>query len=139
VSKHVEIVRRAYEAWNSGDFAQAMIDLDDQVIWQIPDNIVEQGSYQGHSELLAASEDFRSLFEDLSAEVERLIDAGEDRVVAVIRFQGRGATSGAPVQGSSLDAHVWTFEGDKVVHVRMHNGTDVLDELGIAGRPADDA
>ena len=40
-------------------------------------------------------------FDDYSFQVERLIDAGRDRVVALVRQAGTGKESGVPVGGGA--------------------------------------
>jgi ketosteroid isomerase-like protein len=48
---------------------------------------------------------------------EELIDAG-DKVLAWIRFSGKGITSGTPVEMEQ--AQIWTFRDGKVVRVEEY-------------------
>jgi ketosteroid isomerase-like protein len=80
-----------------------------------------QGAYE-----LAA--DLWETLPDYGLAVEEIIDRG-DRVVAVLRISGTGASSGAPV--SQQVAFVWTFEGGKIV--RGKSFTSRAEALEAAG------
>jgi ketosteroid isomerase-like protein len=62
-------------------------------------------------------------WEELVADVHELIDVGE-RVVALVRFRGRSATTGMALDGVSVDGQVWTFRAGRVVSVEMYSGTE---------------
>jgi ketosteroid isomerase-like protein len=53
--------------------------------------------YHGHDGIRSFWEMFWAAWADSSAPIERLIDVGDDRVVALFRLQGRGLESGAVV------------------------------------------
>jgi ketosteroid isomerase-like protein len=55
-------------------------------------------SYVGREGVREAVENFTEAWEDLSFEPVEFIDAGEERVVAVIANRGRGRGSGAPME-----------------------------------------
>ena len=67
---------------------------------------------EGFSELLTTwTEDF----DDFEQETEAIIDADNDRVVAITRNHGTGKGSGAPVELRT--AQVFTLEADRIVRV----------------------
>jgi len=93
----VELTRQAYEAWNEGD-------LD----WML-DHMTEDFEFQpglGFSDLDAVirgkegwrrfAETWREAWEDITVRVER-IEELDDRVVALLTFDGRGRGSGVEV------------------------------------------
>jgi ketosteroid isomerase-like protein len=68
-------------------------------------------------------------FEDWSFRVERLIDAGEDRVVALTHQSGTGKGSGVPV-----DLHhgsVFELEDGRITRMRIYG--DAREALEAAG------
>ena len=127
--ENVETARRAVDALNRRDLAA----LDS--LWS------EDGEL--HSRL-AASEGhvFRGqqgirdyfvwldeAFEEFRSEVVEIIDAGEDRVVALLTFSARGKASGV-----SLDQPfgiVLTFQGERIA--RADSYFDRVDALEAAG------
>jgi hypothetical protein len=88
--ENVEIVRRGIEY-----FLQT-----DEHLWETIDSEVEihehdlpdAGVYRGHAGWLKWEDHFDSAWEDITVEPEEYIDAGEEKVVTVLRFiaEGRG-------------------------------------------------
>jgi uncharacterized protein len=129
--ENVELVRRAYEAWNRGDFDAAAEYLDPEIEWRTPPNIPEAGTWHGRDEVGERVAAFLESWEELHAGVEELIDAG-DRVVALVRFSGRGRGTGLAVEGTSVDATVWTLREGKAVRIEMYGGTaEALEAVGL--------
>jgi ketosteroid isomerase-like protein len=107
--ENVELTRQAYEAWNTGD-------LD----WML-DHMTEDFEFQpglGFSDLNAVirgeegwrrfSETWREAWEDITVTVERIEDL-DDRILALLTFDGRGRGSGVEV--SLRVGHVATVRG----------------------------
>jgi ketosteroid isomerase-like protein len=130
-SENVDIVRRAYAAWNEGR-PETVIDLlDPQIEWHLPPNLPESGTWHGPDEIVRGLRGLSESWDELQAEVQEVLDAG-DRVVALIRFQGRAAITGLDLEGAGVDAHLWTLRDGRAIDVRMYNGSrDALREAGI--------
>ena len=133
--ENIEVVRRAYEAWNAGDFDAAAELLDPGVEWRMHPSIPETGTYQGIDEVSRRLEDFMQSWEEFRVEVEELIDAG-DRVVALTRFSGKSKGLGLELSGAAVDAQVWTFRDRRVIQVWMYSGTaEALEAVGLPDAP----
>jgi len=130
--ENVEVVRRAYEAWNRGDLDTAFEFLDPDVEVSAPANLPEAGMFHGRDEMRRwVEEQLLPILEDVRAEPERFLDAG-DRVVVFVRYFGRGTASGIEVTGANVDAHVWTLRGGRACRLEMHQGTDTaLEAVGL--------
>jgi hypothetical protein len=60
------------------------------------------------------------------------LDAG-DRVVAFVRYSGRGRESGIEIAGMGTDAQVWTLRNGKALRVELYGGTsDALEAAGLS-------
>ena len=103
--ENVEIVRGLYEEWDAGlergDFG-ANFDLEalaDDYEWIVPEGF-EGGRtvWRGREEFVEFFRTWTEDFEDWSVRVERLIDAGDDRVVALTLQSATGKESGARVE-----------------------------------------
>ena len=113
----VEIVRRVYEAAAQRDSETVLALYDPEVEL---DNtrlgiVGTVGVYHGHEGLRRFFSIWHEAWESVDYEVEELIDAGDDQVVAVVTRHGRGRSSGADVE-----LHVvllWTVRVGKVVRV----------------------
>ena len=108
---NVEIVRRLYEAMNDQD-AGAAIELTDPDVEWVADPRLGMGPLLGRDAVIGFFQDQANTFEDLSVEVERLSEAG-DNVLAFLRVTGRGRASGAAIDISI--GHVWVLRDGAVV------------------------
>jgi ketosteroid isomerase-like protein len=79
----------------------------------------------------AAISDALPQFEDWSLGVERLIDAGQDRVVAFTYQSGTGRESGVPVEFKV--GAVWELQEGRVVRLRSYlSHDDALEAAGLS-------
>ena len=127
----VELTRQAYEAWNDGD-------LD----WLL-DHMTEDFEFRpglGFSDIDAVvrgkdgwrrfSEMWREAWEDITVSVERIEDL-DDRIVALLTFDGRGKGSGVEV--SIHVGHVATVREGQVSKLTSIAGWDeALEALGLS-------
>ncbi len=119
MSTNLEVVQAAYDAFKRQD-AEALIALSHPDIEfggsaAAPDNL-----YRGHDGIRKYMADIDGAFgHEWNADVERIAEAGQDRVVIVARIFGPGKG------GLPLDlhlAHVWELEDGK-----LRRGTVYLD------------
>jgi ketosteroid isomerase-like protein len=124
---NTDLIRNGYDAWNRGDVDGVMAVLDPAVEWQGYAHLPESGTLSGRAEVRAWLERFLEAWEELEIELTELIESGE-RVVALVRFHALGKGSGARVEGG-VDAHVWTVRDNRVVAVKLYQGTrEALEE-----------
>ena len=129
-AQNVEIVRRAYEAFNIDDPEAAIALLDPDVEWTLPAHFPDAETWHGRDRVVEGLRSMAASFDSLNLEVHELIDAG-DRVVALVHIQGRASVTGLDLSGMGVDGHIWTLRDGRVVAVRMYGGTgDALAEIG---------
>jgi ketosteroid isomerase-like protein len=130
---NLDLVRRAYEAWNRGDLEGTFDLFDPEVEVSAPRGFPEAGTYRGRAAVRQwMEEQLLPAFEQVRVEPERFLDAGE-QVVVFVRYFGRGKASGAEVRGSIVDAHVVTVRGGKVQTLQMYQGTEeALEAAGLS-------
>jgi uncharacterized protein len=135
--ENLEIVRRAYDAWNKGDLETAFEFLDPDVEVSVPPDFPEAGTYRRRGEVRHwVAEQLLPFLEEVRAEPERFLDAG-DQVVVFVRYFGRGKASGIEVRGAVVDAHVWTLRDGKVQKLQMYQGTEeALEAVGLSEQDA---
>jgi uncharacterized protein len=128
-SENVEIVRRAYEAFNSGDADTAMELLDPDVEWSLPAHFPDAETWRGREQVEKGLRARAASWSSLNIEVRELIDAG-DKVVALVRIRGQAEITGIDLSGNE-DGHVWTLRDGRAVSVHMYGGTsEALAEVG---------
>jgi ketosteroid isomerase-like protein len=87
----VELVRRFVVV----DLDEAMGYLDVEIVW----NPVEERPKFGRDAVRASLERWEGEWDDYQAIPEELVDLGDGRVLATVRFVGRGRGSGIPIDG----------------------------------------
>ncbi len=87
--ENVAVMRRAYEAFNTGDVETLNELFDDDAAWHLPGRSSYADDYQGREAILTY---FGQLAEQTGgtfrAELQELYSAGDDRVVGIQRSTG---------------------------------------------------
>lgn len=127
-TERLELVKRGYEAWNSGDRSWVLEHMSEDVEWISPPEDPDPGTYRGHEGVEQFWAQWRAAVGQLRFTAEETIEAG-DHVVVVARRSGRGETSGLEVSDQVIQ--VFTFEGEKCVLVReYYDRAKALREIG---------
>ena len=122
--ENVEIVRHLLEAFEvgaeRGDFGvmwdTGAVAADAE--WVALPEMMERRSYIGREGFVEFMGRWTEDFEEYSNEMERLMDAGDDRVVGLFTQSGTGKGSGAPVvQGYAV---IYDLQGGQVVRARAY-------------------
>ena len=93
--ENVEILRRAYDAFNRGDLDMLASEFyDPQVEWQTSREDPDAATHRGREAVRRYFDQWLESFEGLHADVEEYIDASNDRVFTWVRWTGRGRESG---------------------------------------------
>jgi ketosteroid isomerase-like protein len=118
--ENIEIVRDAFVAYNRGDL-DAFLDeyCADDIDYRAAEGALDDhGPIQGKDGLRAFMQDWLDMFDDFKAEPVELIEAGEDKVIAVVRISGRAKLSG--VETDLTYAELWTLRDGKVAWGRQY-------------------
>jgi hypothetical protein len=111
--ENVELVRRAYDAFNRGDaegmFADVAPELEYIATGAIPG---AGGVYRGTEQFGQFLDRWWGEFHETHVEVHELIDAG-NQVLASLTFRGRGKQSGVETNWSLWQ--LWTLRDGKAV------------------------
>jgi uncharacterized protein len=126
---NVEVVRGMIDAFNHGDFEASLAYLDEDVEWHDPPDVPGAGVHRGPDEVRRWFARWLGAWENYTARVEELIDAG-DRVVVVHHERGRGRGSGVEVANRS--ANVFDMSCGKIVRRRpFPDRSQALDAVGL--------
>ena len=126
--ENVELVRHAYEAFLRGDFAASLakwhpdVEMDGR-------NLPDGGVYRGHEGILEHLTRWANMWEDWRVELDRFIDAGDDRVVALTHERGRNKATGMELD--ALHAELYTVRDGQIV--RWQGFSDRSEALKAAG------
>jgi ketosteroid isomerase-like protein len=127
-SENARILRRGYEAFNSGDFEAVTELMHADIEWtrsgQAPD-----------PEPLRGVEAIRSwmqpdIFEDQHAEIVEIIENGE-RIFVDLLFRVRAGGSSVEIENRGF--HVWTIRDGRATRMEFHDErSDALKAAGLA-------
>jgi ketosteroid isomerase-like protein len=126
----VEIVRRMLGAWSEGGFAAlAPFAHPDFEMRQMAQHPFAAGTFQG-AEAARSMADFMRHFDDFRADIEDIVDGGDDRVVVAVRERGR--PRGATIEIDHLFGIVYTLRERKVARMEwFDNPAEALRAVGL--------
>jgi ketosteroid isomerase-like protein len=129
--ENVEVVRRLFERWATGDLTADCYDPDieySRIGAETPDM---EGRWLGRDELATSMRDYLRAFSDLRIEAKRIVDLGGDRVLVLSRHTARGKQSGVPIEHEIGD--LFTLRNGKIVrHDSYWNRAEALEAAGLS-------
>jgi ketosteroid isomerase-like protein len=133
--ENVELVRRGFEVFQAGmergdpgaPFDAGFLAADAE--WFTPPGFPGPPVFRGREGFVEFLRIWTEDFEDWSLKLERVIDAGDDRVVALFHHRAIGKGSGVPVE--LHQGFIYELEGGRVV--RMRNYLTFEEALEAAG------
>ena len=128
--ENVELVRRFCERGDQTSVDSVMAKLDPDIEWVPVQSDPEYSVHRGHDDVRAWLTSWAKSFPDLRWELDRILDAGSDLVVAFVRLAGRSDATGIDLETPSY-AVVFTLRGDKIA--RIHEYVDSQEALEAAG------
>jgi len=133
--ENAEIVQRIYDAVTQRDIVTPYEFYAEDIVWDVSNwRVVGMGLkpvYRGHEGVRECWREILSVFGEVDFEVEELIDAGDDRVLAVIREREIGRASGVPVKTTHLA--VWRLAEGKVAQMQIFDSRQqALEAAGLS-------
>jgi ketosteroid isomerase-like protein len=122
---------RAAAAANRRDFDVLFLALDPDIDYRAAQGALDdRGPIHGKDALRAHVQDWFDTFDDFRQEPVELIDAGEDKVISVIRISGRAKLSG--VETDLTYAALYTYRDGKIAVGREYfTRAEALEAAGL--------
>ena len=108
--ERTEVLRRVYEAFDSGDIDAAAELMDPDIEVHEPPELPDADVWRGRPGFKEVIGKLSSSFHELRFQPDEFISAG-DRTLVIVRWSGRGSLSGAETDTALF--HVWSFRGDR--------------------------
>jgi ketosteroid isomerase-like protein len=128
--ENVELVRRFCERDDQTGVDSLMASLHPDIEWVPVQSDPEYSVHRGHEDVRAWLTSWAEAFPDLRWEIDRIVDSGNDLVVAFVRMAGRAEATGIDLETPSY-AVVFTIRGEKIA--RIHEYLDSQEALEAAG------
>src|SRR5262245_23303426 len=123
-----ELARNAIDAFNTGDTDRLLSMCDPEIEFFSPS---EQRTYRGFDGVARYMDDLAAVMEEFHMELQRLLDAGNDRVVVLYRMVAQGAGSGVPVN-QEVGA-VWQLRNGKLRRGELYlDHAEALEAAGLS-------
>jgi uncharacterized protein len=100
-----ELVEQSYAAFARGDLDFLLAYADPEIEIVEPPELPGATTYHGHAGMLQAIENWTGQWDEFRVDIERVIEAGPDRVIVFAHHHGRGKASGAPVETRNVNVH----------------------------------
>ena len=127
---NVELVHLAVDATNRRDLATLDAIVSEQGEFHSTFAASEGRVFRGREGVRDYFATLGEAFDDVRVEIEEITDAGEDRLVVVVRVTGRGKGSGANVE--QRNGQVWRFADGRIARIDSYlNPTDAFDAAAV--------
>jgi ketosteroid isomerase-like protein len=114
--RNVELVRRGFEAFNSGDIDRILAFTGADLEIEVPPGLsAEPDTYRGHEGVRRYFQSFDDAMDEVRFRADQFWHAG-DTVVVDARVTARGKQTAIPVEQRA--AQVWTIRGGGVTRIR---------------------
>jgi ketosteroid isomerase-like protein len=127
--ENVDLVRRMWDAFLEADLKTALSFHDPDVEWDgtnLPDGEIGRG----HEAVVEHVRRWADQWEEWTVEVERIIDAGSERVVVLIRERGRSKSG---LNMDELHAELYDIRDHKVVRRQgFSDPSEALEAVGVS-------
>jgi ketosteroid isomerase-like protein len=128
---NVEEIRRGFETFSAtGELRSEHYAPD--FVWDMSTfrGWPEQQTYDGLEGARKFIADWQEVWDDWEVETEQLLEAGDDKVVVILRQWGRSRATGATSEMHF--AQVWTFKDGLQIRMQMYaSPEEALDAVGI--------
>ena len=129
------ILESAIESWNRGDLEATLVNIRDDVVWTTARSMPDiDRVYEGHEGLRRFFNDFSEPWEEISTQLEEVIEDRDEQVVVLVSFHARGR------EGIELDVRfIQIYHFDEAHRLRDFIGftedqrEEALREAGIDG------
>jgi ketosteroid isomerase-like protein len=122
---NVEVVKRLFESYRRGDYAEAAACLAADVVYEVGQEL----PLRGRAEVRAMWERWDSTWDGLETVPEDFIDAG-DQVLVTVFYSARGRVSGIEYEERLFD--VYSFSDGQCVRKRdFRQRSDAVEATGL--------
>jgi uncharacterized protein len=131
--ENVEFLVDYFQRFADGDLDAIAEVWDPDINWRAAEGEIDDvGELHGPEAVRRHAQDWFDMFDDLAVVAEEVIDAGDDRVVAVQRMTGRAKVSG--VETEIRFSVVYTLRDGKIVRGREYMTKEqALAAVGLRG------
>jgi ketosteroid isomerase-like protein len=131
MSENLDLVRSIFADWERGDWSSADW-ADPEIEFEIADGI-DRGSWRGVGRMAEGWRAWASTWQEVRAEADEYRELDDERVLVLIRYGGRGKTSGLELGRMDTNAaNLFYVSGGKVTRFVIYADRELaLAHLGL--------
>jgi ketosteroid isomerase-like protein len=130
---NAEIARESLAMWSSGDLEGTLATISPQIEWyavfELPDLPPGKDVYRGRDEVRGLWKAFRSVWDEITIELDEVLHDADKVLVAEAHFHARGGASGIELDRRIF--YVFELDGELLRRLRQFETAD--EALGAAG------
>jgi ketosteroid isomerase-like protein len=127
--ENVQAVRAGYEVFNRTHEPVPEM-LHPEVEWHTAEDLPDSGTHRGVNGIAKLFSDWAESFENFQADIEEIIDGGDEAVIVVARLHGR--LKGSSEEVVLPETHVWKLRDGKAFEVREYRTrAEALEAAGL--------
>jgi ketosteroid isomerase-like protein len=135
----VEIVKRICELHAQGDYKGAAKLIHKKTAWHHHhgfDDYPDVRTYRNYKAIIGYLREFWEAWDEFTITPREFVDAGEERIVALLSLHARGRGSGIVME--RLFAEIWTVRKGKAIDYQLYRyPNQALASVGIERRVTD--
>ena len=129
--ENVELVRGTWAAYARGEYDAALAAYAPDTVWDDTRYRPDGAVHTGHGALTDLARTWRGTWDRYVVETEDVVDAGGDRVAAILRETGAG--KGGGVELTNRWGIVATVRDAKIVHTMVYRtAEEALEAVGLS-------
>jgi uncharacterized protein len=113
--ENTEVIRELARRWNAGDIDGVLALYAEDAVMHSGEEWPEQASWHGHEGIRANIDEWRAVWEQVAAEIDRVEQHDGDKVIATGAWDARGRVSG--VTGRIPITMLFTMRDGKIATV----------------------
>ena len=126
-----ELVRRAFDIWATRDLEVMAGLYHREIVYDCSKRILNPDTYVGYEGLIRLSEEIDAIWDTFDISLERLVEVGDGRVIALMTSNARGRSSGVELVDTKA-ASIFTVKDGVIVHAKLFpEREDAFAEAGI--------
>ena len=128
--ENAEIVRAGYEAFNRTQ-QPVPETLHPDVEWHTAEDLPDSGTHRGVDGIAKLFSEWAASFENFQADIDEIIDGGDELVVVVARLHGR--LRGSSEEVVLPETHVWKLRDGRAFEIREYRTkAEALEAAGLS-------
>lgn len=133
MSENLDLVRSMFAAWERGDYSSVEW-ADPEIEYAIVDG-PSPGQWTGLAGMARGWREVMDAYRGIRVEIEECRELDEERVLVLVRFAGRGRTSGLAIDHArAIGATLFQIRDGKVTRIVNYVDRDrALTDLGLEG------